>query len=432
MITFLNYTEEDEGLAKRLYADLLAGGVRPWMAAYDIAPGEDEMAAETRALAQSEAVVLLLTRKFHRNPIAMELLQQAQQQGKSIVPLVADTNARIPADLPDGVKLKRRYEEGVQELIQRLPHAQAPLSEVPPQQRGNYAYHQGEFEAAVSAYQEIDSPTPESLHSTAAAHNALRQHAEALPLLDQAISLNPNETRFYLNRSLALSALGRHEDALQDDYKTLELNPDLPSVWSSHAMTLYSLGRLPEAEDAIQKAIELNPEEAHYHYQLALVALKQEAYDAAMEALEQALALEPEDSQLQSMRNMLLGKTGRAEEALAEIDRQIKKNPRQGGSYITRSLINFYLERYEEAAEDATKAIQRGQNAQPAPFFNRAIAHWRAGNSEAAQDDLLQAIALFPDLKTEAGIRENAESDLTRDAALEVLAALATAGRLPE
>lgn len=427
--TLINYTEEDSQLAERLYVDLLAGGVRPWMAAYDVAPGDDDIEAEQQALSNSQYMVVLLTKKYLRNSIAVDLTQSALRAGKKVIPVLADIGIKTPDGLPEPIKLKKRYAEAVQELLAALPR-ETPLNTLPALQRGNAAFLDGAYEEALDAYSDIKEHTADSLNNRAAALNALRQHEEALQDVSKAIEINPHVAKFYVNRSLALSAVGRHEEALTDDQKALELEPQSPRVWSSHSMTLYALNRLDEAVEAVNKAIEINADEPHYYYQLGMIMLKAEKYEEAIKALDMALHLDPENTEAAGIRQIVLGKTGRVDEALEQINREIKRNPRQGGNYVTRSLINFYLERYEDAVKDATAALERGQQTQPAPFYNRAIANWKLGNQAAAQDDLLKAIAIYKDLGTAAGIRGAAESDLTREPGLEILAALQADGKI--
>lgn len=196
-------------------------------------------------------------------------------------------------------------------------------------------------------------------------------------------------------------------------------------------MTLLALGRFDEARAAVEKALELRPNEAHYLYQLGVIASQAGNLEAALECYTKALALDPENADIESGRRLVLGRLGRYDEVLAEVDREMKKNPRKGGVYITRSLINFYMERYEDAVKDATMALERGQASQPAAYYNRAIAHWKAGHIDQAKADLLLAISLMPELGSAAGIQASAESELTREPGLAILETLQTEGKLP-
>ncbi|KAB2903497.1 MAG: tetratricopeptide repeat protein [Anaerolineae bacterium] len=429
--TFINYTNEDEILAKRIYADLLKAGIRPWMTIYDAAPGDDREAVTQTALENSPHVVVIVTKKSQRDQSVVNLTTQAA--GKNVIGVLADLGVRSPEGAKE-VKLKRRYGEALQELATLLPADSEPLSEVPPFQQGNEAYALEDYDGAVEQYTaaiKADETHAAAYNGRAAAYNAVRQHQKALDDVNKAIELNPEVPKYYRNRSLALSGLRRHEEALADDQKGLELEPSSSRVWSSYGMTLLALGRFDEARAAVEKALELRPNEAHYLYQLGVIASQAGNLEAALECYTKALALDPENADIESGRRLVLGRLGRYDEVLAEVDREMKKNPRKGGVYITRSLINFYMERYEDAVKDATMALERGQASQPAAYYNRAIAHWKAGHIDQAKADLLLAISLMPELGSAAGIQASAESELTREPGLAILETLQTEGKLP-
>ena len=432
--TFINYVEDDESLAKRIYADLLAAGVCPWAVAYDLSPSNLVEPSLQKALDASEFVIVVLTKKYWRAPEHIALTENALAVGKTIIPLVADRKVKVPEGLAEPIQLKRRYAAAVQDLIARLPVDSEPLDQVPAWQRGNEAYFNLDFAGALKAYQEIpdEELTAVMLNSRAAAYNALRKHKEACDDLDRAIELDPTDAGFFRNRGLALVALGEYEAALADDRKAIELEPDSPRGWSSQAMTLLALERFDEARDSIAEAIARDPKETHYHYQQGLIFTEMDVPEAALEAYERALELYPDNEDATIRRRIVLGKMGRHEEVLAEVNQDIKRQPRKAGNYITRSLINFYLERYEEAVRDATAALKRNTENQPSALFNRAIARWQLGETEAAEQDFLAAIQIFPALGSAEGVHQNAESELTRAPALAILESLQASGKLDD
>lgn len=428
---FINYTSEDETLAKRIYGDLLKSGVQVWTAIYDVTPGDDWEEVEQKALDRATVMIVLLTKKYQRDEDALALQHHAQQTGKNLIFVLADMGVKAPDGFPE-IKLKRRYSEALEELAALLPTGGEPQDQVPSFQQGNEAYHLEDYDGAAEHYSKIpDFPHhAEGLNARAAAYNAVRQHQKALDDLNLAIELAPDVAKYYRNRSLALSGLKRHEDALADDQKGLEMEAESPRVWSSYGMTLLALGRYEEAKQAVEKALELNPDESYYIYQLGVIATQANDLEGALAAYDRALALDPENADIDSGRRLILGKLGRFDEALAEVDREIKKNPRKGGSYITRSLINFYMERYEDAIKDATMALERGQASQPAAYYNRAIAYWKAGQPDKAKNDLLKATQYMPELGSAAGIQASAESELTQEIGLAILEALQADGKL--
>lgn len=424
--TFLIYSEADNNLATRIYTDLLKKGVRPWASDYDLAPGDPVEATQRAALAACTHVVVFVSNAYLADDAQKQLTEKALADAKTIIAVAADRGVKVPDNLGEPIKLSRRYGAAVEALAEKLPTDADPLDDVPAWQRGNEAYFSGDYEDALEAYQQIseDDETAITLNSRAAAYNALRKHEEALEDIAKALELDADKAQYYRNRSLALAGLDRHEEALADDEKAIALQPDLPENHSSYAMTLVALERYDDAVAAIQKAIDLQPDNPLYPYQLGYIHSQADQPEAAIEAFDAALELHPDYPSAIAGRRMMLGKLGRFEEALAEVDKEIRKNPRKGGGYITRSLINFYMGRDEEAVKDATAALTRSGEHQIAGFFNRAIALWRLGETEKAQKDYLQAVQLMNTLATPEGIHDNAESELTAEIALEILASL--------
>ncbi len=421
---FLNYADADDSLAKRIYADLLAKGIKVWAADYDCPPGQDPPLAGRDALQASDFCVVLFTKKYMRLPGTLELVTWAQEAGKTVLPIIADRGLSLPEGLPEGVNLKRRYGQGIEQLAASLPQNTDPSEHIPAWQLGNEAYHLTDYEEAVAMYDEIDESDPIQLHSRAAALNALRKHEDALVDLNKAVELAPDSDLILRNRSVALGGLGQHDDALQDDQHALALNDQDARNWSNHAMTLAALERFDEARQSAAKAVELDPDNERYRYQQGVVLARAGDNDEALAALEKAIEENPDYEEALAWRRVVWGRMGRHQEALEEINQAVRKYPQRGGPYITRSLLNFYLERYDEAIQDANAAAERSEQHYLPALFNRAIAYWKLGDTETAIADFKQAIEVLPELGTEAGIRNNAESELTSEPALAILQAI--------
>jgi|GEM_PF-6044504 len=429
--TFLLYTGEDESLAKRVYVDLLKGGVRPWATAYDFAPGSPYEPTLEAAMDASTHVALLVTRAYYSNDVIQRLANKALNSDKTIVVIEAERGADMPDVDSDPIRL-RRYARGIQSLVQALPHDDEPIEELHAFQRANDAYFKDDQDAAIMAYKEIENPSPLVLNSLGAAYTAAGRYDEALEVIDQAIEQVPDNAQFYRNKSVALTGAKRIEESLAADEKALELEPDSPENYSSYAMTLVVVERYDDALKAIQKAQALVPDSLLYIYQEGFIHSQAKDYEAAIAAFDRAIEIEPHYEGAVAGRRIALGHLGRHEEALAEVNKEIKKHPKKGSGYITRSLINFYIGQYEDAAQDATAALTRSAEHQVAGLFNRAIAYWKLDRKTEAQQDFLKAIEQMPILGTAEGIEDNAESDLTADAALGLLQSMIDDGLIPD
>jgi tetratricopeptide (TPR) repeat protein len=433
MSIVLLYTDSDYELAKRLYADLRVGGAANWMRHAEVAPGQEMQGQESAQWPGARALLALLSHNSLADGHFLAGLLAAKQHGAQIMPLMIETDLPLPDDLPKVIKLTRRYSEGVKQILAALPTdllSPNPLGAIPAWQAGNMAYWEGDFEAALAAYKAVPEGEANGAYGRAAAYNALRQHDKAITEADAAIALDPQQARFYRNRSVAYLALGQAEKALADDEQALALEPDSLHSLSSYAMTLVALKRFDEAKTALEKALGAAPQNLLYRYQLGFLENAAGHWEAALDHFGAVLESDPENANALAGRRLALGQLGRHEEALEEINELIKKQPRKYGHYLTRALVNFYLGQYADSMDDSTMAMRLSPREAVLPsYFNRAIAAWRAGETEQAKQDFLEAAALFPDLKTEAGIRQNTESELCSMAGMEVLQALQAEGR---
>ena len=71
------------------------------------------------------------------------------------------------------------------------------------------------------------------------------------------IDNNPNDFRYYTNRSIALFKMKNYKMALKDCIKTIKLNPLYGKGWGRLGATLYELSKYNEAMCAYKKAQEL-------------------------------------------------------------------------------------------------------------------------------------------------------------------------------
>ncbi len=81
----------------------------------------------------------------------------------------------------------------------------------------------------------------------------------ALALLDEAISLQPDEGRTHLLRGLVLKRLGRFEEAEQACRRALELGEDSIELHNNLGNLLLGMGRVDEAQASFERALALEP-----------------------------------------------------------------------------------------------------------------------------------------------------------------------------
>jgi tetratricopeptide (TPR) repeat protein len=139
--------------------------------------------------------------------------------------------------------------------------------------------------------------------------------AEALDLLDKALTVNPAAAEALAHHGLVLHALGRSTEALANLDRALAMKPNQVEVLNWRGMVLEALGRPAEALASLEAALALNTRhcEALSNRGMALMAL--DRVEEALASLEQAAAIEPGNLLIQFNLGLVFREMGRCQEA---------------------------------------------------------------------------------------------------------------------
>lgn len=88
--TFISYARADEAFARRLYNDLAAAGVEPWLDRYDIPPGAIWDAEIQRALNACRAVLVVVSAASVASQNVHAEWNYADALGKKLIPLIVE------------------------------------------------------------------------------------------------------------------------------------------------------------------------------------------------------------------------------------------------------------------------------------------------------------------------------------------------------
>ncbi|XP_045614639.1 uncharacterized protein [Procambarus clarkii] len=84
------------------------------------------------------------------------------------------------------------------------------------------------------------------------------QYSVAVRLFSDAIRLDPNDHRFFGNRSYCYDQLGQHEKALKDAEKAIKIAPQWPKGHFRKGTSLRGLGKYIDAESAFEEVLRLD------------------------------------------------------------------------------------------------------------------------------------------------------------------------------
>jgi len=119
------------------------------------------------------------------------------------------------------------------------------------------------------------------------------QGKDALPYLQRATVLLPDDAEAHGNLGNALRAAGQFENAVRSHRRALEINPGYAEAHNNLGSALLDLGRLEEASASFRKAVALKPSFALAHSNLANVLAQQDHLEEAAASCRRALELNP-------------------------------------------------------------------------------------------------------------------------------------------
>lgn len=142
---------------------------------------------------------------------------------------------------------------------------------------------------------------------------------DAIDAFEQAMKLNPGDSRALMLRGVAAARLGRHETALDYYNRALEIDPGSVEAYQSRGLAMMKLDRLPQAVGDFTKAVTLNPK-----FEEGFVR-----------------------------RGLAYGRLGDYEKSVADNTSAIALNPKNPLSYNNRAAAYKALGQNDKAAADA-------------------------------------------------------------------------------
>ncbi|HEX8410419.1 MAG TPA: tetratricopeptide repeat protein [Thermoanaerobaculia bacterium] len=189
-------------------------------------------------------------------------IQDAVPQFQKVVNLVPD-NERGYVNLGVMYQLLQRHEEALrvyQQSLQRTPSAQGHSN------LGTCYYALGRYADAAAAFQKAVELTPHDALYWRNLGDAYRfvpgkdaemrsAYERAVALCDEAIRVNPNDSRAHRTRASALAKLGKHREARAAILRALELEPQLAKNAYEAAVIAHIAGDEDETVARLEQAL---------------------------------------------------------------------------------------------------------------------------------------------------------------------------------
>jgi tetratricopeptide (TPR) repeat protein len=147
--------------------------------------------------------------------------------------------------------------------------------------------------------------------------------AEAIPVLERALELDPEDISATINLAGAYIMAGKHRRAVPILERACEREPHNPMLWTNLGAAYLDRPpyATPEGEEkairAFERALELNPAAPHVSYNLGLICKDRGELERAIEHFGRAISANPLDRDARMWRERLK----------AELERQAGAGP---------------------------------------------------------------------------------------------------------
>lgn len=193
---------------------------------------------------------------------------------------------------------------------------------------------------------------PEKLITVALQHRAEGRYAEALDVMDQAISSYPDNAELHTVRGSLRLEQNRLTEALQDLETAAKMDPTNPVILVNRAQVYKGFGRNQDALDDLNRAIELNPDFLAARFN----------------------------------RGAMYHSNGELEKALVDFDRCIAVEPHLAAPYFNRASTYEALGQNDKAMADFRRFIELSDNKEWKKTAQQLLDKLEASHRKETQD----------------------------------------------
>ena len=173
--------------------------------------------------------------------------------------------------------------------------------------------------------------------------------ADALPLYDQALKIEPGLAEAWISLGGALVALGRCREAEEACHRGLRLSPAHPDGLNNLGAALSELGRFATARGCFEAALGRRPGFAQAHVNLAQALLHEGKLDDAIARYEQALSYNPAALDALLGLTYALDRSGQVTRAIKTIARACELHPGSVPAHTRLAYLLVRSARFDEA-----------------------------------------------------------------------------------
>ncbi len=149
--------------------------------------------------------------------------------------------------------------------------------------------------------------------------HARNEYAKAIDDLDQAITLDATQPRYFFARGTSRIELGDFQSAADDFRQVVQLDPHEHNAWNRWGFCLLKLGQYEESIAHLNRAVELSPQNvAHYDLRGATYLLNRQ-FKEAIADYDHVLQADPNNHSAKALRGWAYMGMGDYDHALSDL-----------------------------------------------------------------------------------------------------------------
>ena len=182
---------------------------------------------------------------------------------------------------------------------------------------------------------------------------------EAQELIERAISIDPNDSKFYNSRGALHYAQGNNEGAILDFRRSTQLSPGDSMAWNNLGNALLRINDVAEAEQAFRRALSRQPAPVAAINNLGVALKRRGQFDKALICFREAILQDPSYVDAHFNMGEMLYQLDEVETSADHFRRAIEVDPDCAPAYASLAQILQDLHRPDEAMEILHRGLER-------------------------------------------------------------------------
>lgn len=256
------------------------------------------------------------------------------------------------------------------------------------------------YDEAITLVNQAISQEPENeRHYFIKAFNlnckGLSYNKEALQVINQALTINPNYSAGLSIKALIFSEMKEYDKAIVLFDKAIMLDPKNSFAYNHKGLYYKSLGKVDKSKEFFELAIKVDPYFSVAHDNLGDYYMSKYNYEEAQKCFENAVQNNPDNTHALTNLAKCLKDNKKPDEAMIWIDKAIENEPDYPWALDLKGTLLFDKKMYAESVKFFEKAVSFKPE-HPDFIANLGWAYLNSGNSSDAYDQFILALDIDP------------------------------------